>query len=70
VALAADQFLLPNWAACSEPVFAAELRSLQRTSFCCRIAQPAANQFSLVKCPAYSESVFTVDFYNQPPEHK
>jgi hypothetical protein len=23
-----------------------------------------------VKCPAYSESVFTADFYNQPPEHK
>jgi hypothetical protein len=33
VAPAVKLFSLPNWAACSEPVFAAELRNLQRTIF-------------------------------------
>jgi hypothetical protein len=35
-------------AACSEPVFTAELYGLQRINFCCWIVWPAANQF---RCP-------------------
>jgi hypothetical protein len=41
-------FSLPNWATCSEPVFTAEVRSLQWTYFRCRTVQPTASQFSLL----------------------
>jgi hypothetical protein len=46
-------------------VFVAELCSQQRTSFHCRSVWPAANQFSLPKCVACSESIFAVELCGQ-----
>jgi len=47
-----------NCGANSETVFAAELGSLQRTSSCCRIGQPAVFAAKLVAC---SETVFDAE---------
>ena len=64
---AAKHFLLPNYAADSEPIFVAEVCNLQRTSFRCRTVRPAANQFSLLNCVASSKLVSLPIFYNRPP---
>jgi len=64
---ATKHFLLLNYVADSEPVFAAEVCGLQRTSFRCRTVWPAANQFSLLNCVANSKSVSLLIFYNGPP---
>jgi hypothetical protein len=54
-----------NWGACSETVFVAELCSLQRNSFRCRIVQPAAKQFLLLNYAAYSEPVFATKLFGR-----
>jgi hypothetical protein len=41
----------------SESAFAPKLCGLQRTSFCCQIVVPTANQFSLLDCGGCSESI-------------
>jgi len=67
VAPTAKQFSLPKWAACSEPVLAAELGSLQ---FSLPNWLPAAKQFSMPNWVACIELVLAADFYNKPPRQK
>ena len=61
---ATKQFSLPNCAAGSEPVFAAEVCGLQWTSFRYWTVRPTTNQFLLLNCVASSESVSLSIFFN------
>jgi hypothetical protein len=71
VAPAAKQFSLPNWAACSETVLAAELAACNETVLAALPNWlPAAKQLSLLNWAACSEPVVAADFYNKPPRQK